>query len=253
MRSLCLVGLALVAGAVLPASGSARTAATTISISVQTSNTPVGGLVWATYGKTAAISGNTSDGQAGTAVELQASQFPFHSGFTTISQTQTVSGGSYSFTTKPTLATRYRVVLVSDPTSQSAVATLYVSAGVIVHAVRCATGPTCSLHFKAYLVYPSAVAKREGAKRTYDYFSVRYGSATTPPTLVRLVKKGKQHRHGHRYKVGFSVSFPTVQAYSYNWEICTKDTEARDGLGLPGHHHCGARFLTEAETHGYVG
>jgi hypothetical protein len=255
MRPLLLVGLAVLAGAVLPAAGTARTTATAISISAQTSNNPVGDLVWATYGKTAAISGATADGLAGTAVELQAQSFPFQADFTPLGQTQTTSGGSYSFAAKPTLATRYRVVLVSDPTSsQSSVVTVYVGARWSVHRVRsCPIAASCHLVFGADIVYPPAVAKREGAKRVYDYFGVRYGSQSTPPKRVKLVQKGQQHRHKHRYGVAFSVTFPTPDAFYYNWDMCTKDTETRDGFGLPGHHHCGARFLSHGALQGYVG
>ena len=34
---------------------------------------------------------------------------------------------------------------------------------------------------------------------------------------------------------------------------CYKDAEVQDGLGLPGHHHCGDPTLTRAEYSGYVG
>lgn len=254
MRILSVIALALVAGALLPAAGVARTAQTTVSISAQTSNNPVGGLVWAIIGKTAQISGYTGDGQAGTAVELQASEFPFTAGFKTLGQTQTGPGGSYSFTAKPTVATRYRVALVSDPTSQSSEVTVYASPHSVTHSGRCAAGAlSCRLRFSVSVVYPAAVAKREGAKRAYYYFAVRYGSQTTQPSRVRLVQKGSQHRRGHRYSMGFSVTFSTVQAYYYLWEICTKDSEAQDGIGLPGHHRCGDTSIPRAALQGYIG
>ncbi|HEY2353991.1 MAG TPA: hypothetical protein VGH79_03720 [Gaiellaceae bacterium] len=255
MRILLLVVLALGAGAVLPASGAARSAKTAISIGAQTSNKPVGGLVWATYGKTAQISGETGDGQAGTDVQLEASTFPFTAAPATVGQTQTVDGGSYSFTVKPTVATRYFVELVSDTTSQSRVITVYVSPNWISHTSgRCAGGYTCRLRFSATVVYPAGVAKREGAKRVYYYFGVHYGSQTTPPSRVRLVKTGRQHRRGHRYRESFAVTFSTAQAYYYQWDTCSKDSEAKDGIGLPGHHHCGGKSITHAALQrGYIG
>jgi hypothetical protein len=64
------------------------------------------------------------------------------------------------------------------------------------------------------------------------------------------VKTGRFHRHGHSYRTGFSVTFSS-RVY-YVWEICTKDTEARDGLGLPGHHHCGDRSVRYS-AQGYIG
>jgi len=30
-------------------------------------------------------------------------------------------------------------------------------------------------------------------------------------------------------------------AYNWNWTSCNQDTEAQDGMGLPGRHGCGAR------------
>jgi len=255
MRILLLISLALCTDALLPASSAARPAQTAISISAQASNTPVDGLVWATAGMKAQISGATGDGQAGTAVQLEATTFPFKSKPATLGQTQTAAGGMYSFTVKPTLATRYFVELVSDTSSQSPVATVYVSPNWRSHTSgRCGGGFTCRLRFSSTVVYPAAVAKREGAKRVYYYFGVRYGSQTTPPSRVRLVETGPQHHRGHLYRESFSVTFPTARAYYYEWEDCTKDDEAKDGIGLPGHHHCGGRSITHAELQqGYLG
>lgn len=255
MRKLLLFGLALVTGAVLPAGGKAHIAGTAITISAQTSNRPVGHLIWATYGKTAQISGGTADGQAGTSVELQASKFPFSAGFSAVGQTTTGAGGSYSFTAEPTTATQYRVQLVADSTSLSPVVTVYVAANWINLPTRTCSGFSCHKQFGNKIVFPAAVAKREAAKRVYYYFGVRYGSQTTPPTLVKLVKTGRLHHlSGTRYRTGFSVTFPTVQAYYYEWVICTVDTEAGDGLGLPGNHHCGARSIRySAIKQGYIG
>jgi len=32
--------------------------------------------------------------------------------------------------------------------------------------------------------------------------------------------------------------------YNFLQHICTKDTESKDGIGLPGHHHCGTRSFS---------
>lgn len=255
MRRLMLAGLAVTAGALLPAAGNARSAATTISIVAGTTNQPLGHLVWATYGGTAGISGSTSDGQAGTTVELQKNVFPFKAGFVPAGETQTDATGSYAFTQKPSLATQYRVVLGSDPTTQSSVVTVYVGADWINLPTRPCSGFSCRKTFGNKIIFPAAVAKREGAKRAYFYFGVRYGSQSTPPARVRLVKTGRlRHFRGPRYRAAFSVTFSTVKAYYYEWVICTKDTEARDGLGLPGHHSCGGRTIPySAIKKGYIG
>ena len=238
-----------------PERGQRRNAQTTISITAQTANTPVAGLVWATYGKTAQISGATSDGLPGTTVELQKSAFPFKAGFTAAGEAQTGDGGSYSFTAKPTLATKYRVVLASDPTSQSAIVNVYVAADWINLPSSACSGLSCHKRFGNHIVYPAAVAKRESGKAAYFYFGVRYGSHPTPPSRVRLVTTGHLRRlHGNTYRVTFSVTFSTVQAYYYEWAICTQDTEAVDGLGLPGHHSCGGRSIPYSVIRkGYIG
>ena len=40
-------------------------------------------------------------------------------------------------------------------------------------------------------------------------------------------------------------------AYHFYWETCSKDTEAQDGLGLPGAHNCGAASIPVPP--GYLG
>lgn len=249
MRRLMLVGLVVLVAASVPASGAARTTSTSISITAQTANQPIGGLVYAIFGKKATISGNTADALSGETVDLQESVFPFSSDFKTVAHTTTGSGGAYSFTTKPSLATRYQVVLASDPTSLSPVVTVYVGAHWISLRSRPCSGSTCHEHFGVRIVYPAAVAKREGRKRAYFYLGTHYGS---PPARVKLVSTGRQHRHGHSYRTGFSVAFPST--VYWQWEICTKDTESHDGLGLPGHHHCGKRSISlSAIQQGWIG
>lgn len=249
MRRLMLVGLAVLVAASVPAGSAAHTSSTGISITAKTSNQPIGGLVYAIFGQKATISGNTADAVSGETVELQQSTFPFSSAFTTAAQTTTGSGGAYSFTTKPRLATRYRVVLASDSTSQSPVVTVYVGAHWISLRTAPCSGSICHEHFGVRVVYPAAVAKREARKPAYFYFGQHYGSR---PTRVKFVKTGRQRRRGHTYRTGFSVSFSS--AVYWQWEICTKDTEARDGLGLPGHHHCGDRSIpSSAIQKGWIG
>src|SRR3954471_12317267 len=94
MRRLMLVGLVVLVAASVPTGGAARINSTSISITVQTANQPIGSLVYATFGKTAAISGNTADALSGEAVVLQASTFPFSSGFTTAAESTTGSAGA---------------------------------------------------------------------------------------------------------------------------------------------------------------
>jgi hypothetical protein len=235
---MALIGMACA----LVASASAEAhSAGTITISVATDRPPTGGLFVATFGKPARLRGTVATGAAGTALVLEASPFKT-AGFSEVARSKTTAGGAYTFTPKPTLATRYRVALADDPSSRSPVVSVYVGPRDIHH-YGCANGPVCNLHVGDTLVYPSAVAAREGAKTMYFYVGVASGSQTTVPR-VKLVATGPQHRVGsNRFRIDFSYSFPTPGPYRYSWVACTRDTERVDGFGLPGHHHCGDRTI----------
>ena len=53
---------------------------------------------------------------------------------------------------------------------------------------------------------------------------------------------GKLHSYEFRETLRFRFWIGT---HSYRWRIgfCTRDSEAADGLGLPGHHRCGATWV----------
>jgi len=237
----------IVTALVLVAVGGAQARSTAaISIAVTTNNKPVGGLQLATYGIPARITGTVGAGQSGVAVVLQASKFPFKAAFAAVGHATTAGGGAYSFSPKPTIATHYRVALASDPTSTSRTVTVYV-VNADTSSFGCAAGPNgpvCNLRVKAVSIYPPAEAAKEGAKTVYFYVGVGYGPQTQHAARLNLVTTGSQRRVGsNRYQVNFGYSFPTPQAYHYNWVTCSKDTEPVDGYGLPGHHHCGDRTI----------
>jgi hypothetical protein len=256
MRRFIVAGSALASILVLRAGGQARTAATTISIHAKTSWKPFDHLIIDTWGRPAVISGAIGSKLSGAQVQLQASTFPFNAGYAAIAQSTTAAGGSYSFTARPTLATRYRVVLVSDPASQSRVLTIFVAPRALnVSRGGCRPAPRCRRHFAADFVYPPAVVKQESAKPSYFYFGIHYGSRSEPKRL-RLVKAGPQRYVGRgRYQSAFTITFSTpTSRYRYEWIVCGKDTEAADGLGLPGHHHCGDRSIRWADVlKGWIG
>ena len=234
-----------VASVFLAAAGGAGVSATVISIRIHTPYPPARGLTVTAYGQTATVSGRTRQRQAGDVVELQASKFPFHSGFIPVGQGRTGRGGSYAFVVRPTIATHYRVVRASDAKSRSPVVSVYVSPRWINRTTdSCHVAPRCHLHLRAEIVYPPSSAAREAARRVYDYFAVRYGSATIPPRRVQLVNTESQRLIGNRAWAGFSVKFPTVKAFHYRWFFCAKDIEARTGVGLPGRSSCGDPSIT---------
>ena len=258
MRRILVAGSALASVLVLSAGGQARTVGTAITIHAKTSVKPFKHMVLDVYGKAATISGAVGSGQAGAAVQLQGSTFPYSSGFSVLAQSTTVAGGAYSFKTNPVLATRYRVVLVAEPTSVSPTITVYLTPPFInATRGRCPSAARCRRHFAADIVYPPGVAQKEIGKRAYFYFGIRYGSGRIPPKRLRLVGKGRQHLiGGTSYQMGFTITFatPAARGYRYQWTVCLRDTEAQDGLGLPGHHHCGDRYLRYADVeYGYIG
>jgi hypothetical protein len=257
MRRFIVAGSALASVLVLSGGGQARTA-TAISIHAKTSIKPFEHMVLDIYGKPATISGTVANGPPGATVQLQGSTFPYTSGFSVLAQSTTVAAGAYSFKTKPVLATRYRVVLVAEPASVSPTITVYLTPPFFnASKGRCPSAPRCRRNFAADIVYPPAVVQKEIGKRVYFYFGIRYGSASIPPKRLRRIGTGRQREVGAtRYRMGFTITFatPAARGYRYQWSVCIKDTEAKDGLGLPGHHHCGDRFLRYSDVeNGYVG
>jgi hypothetical protein len=80
------------------------------------------------FSKSTAISGKiTGSKTADVEVALQENPAPFADGtFNTVATTRTAANGSYTFTRTPALATQYRVVAKTAPTTTSAVTTVNV-------------------------------------------------------------------------------------------------------------------------------
>lgn len=96
------------------APGSGGGGSGSVSVSLKT-----GSIV---FGHAATITGKVTGGKhAGVTVTLQESPFPFTS-FKNVANTTTDTNGSYTFTRKPGLNTRYRVVAKTSPPSTSAIA-----------------------------------------------------------------------------------------------------------------------------------
>ena len=106
---------------------------------------------------------------------------------------------------------------------------------------------------------PPAALASEIAKRWYPYLGLRLAAGKAPPAPAwQLLGAGAPQVSASRRVsatgFGFTVSFAFRigdQAYSWNWSACAQDTEARNGLGLPGHHGCGEHRLPAAQA--YIG
>jgi hypothetical protein len=206
----------------------------------------------------ATISGTITGGTGDTA-ELMAT--PFGGTAAQVGSTITVSSSpqSYSFTVKPSLATSYQLELLSGSTvvTTSAAKTVYVAAQGKISGGKTCARPVCHETFRIAVIVPASALKTEMAKHNYAYFNVNLSKTGTPkaPKWLYLgrghasVTKPKKLTAG---KFSFSVSFRfTVgnDGYYWAWNLCSKDAEAKDGLGLPGTHGCGAKRVSATATY----
>jgi hypothetical protein len=198
---------------------------------------------------TAVISGNVTGASSGDTATLLAKPF----GATKFAPTGTpaaLSGAAsqpYAFSVRPSLATAYEVQVSTGKTvdKTSAVQTVYVTAGEIpkrFHA-KCGSGLRCILTYRLYVNLPSSAYKTEAAKHVYLYEALFFGKHPTTFSLTPSATASKAHKvnAGEFYNlITFHVKF---RSPTQNWDpaSCSKDTESRDGLGLPGHHGCGEK------------
>ncbi len=246
------------AGAALAAS----TATTTITITVTSKIPKITGDVVVQYknGKydKVTVKGTVSAPASGEVAELYAQQFPYNTAAAPVAgQSKTFSASttpvSYSFTAVPTLATKYSVRLFASSSASSALAS---SATKIVYVVTkqpfygpsaCKTA-VCHLSIRVYTILPASAYKTESAKRWYFYFGVNLSATTIPPApkvlyLDSSAKIGKVKRiSATEFERIISFSFRVNNdGYYIGFNFCSKDTESKDGVNLPGSHSCGAK------------
>ena len=253
-----LVGAAAIA-AQLTGVVPAQAAAPTITIFATSKLAPVTGDVMivylgGTYGS-ATIHGKITGAAAGEVAVLSGQQFPYKKpparlGAVTLKSSTPV----YSFTVAPDLATRYAVRLFASGTAKAPLATSKAQ-NLYVLAYRYYTGgkscandrPVCHETFRIYTIVPAAAFGTEIGKRLSLYFGLSLSATGTPPpphwlylnaghptqTKSRRVNAGE-------YETTITLTF-TIGNDGWYWipGVCVKDTESKDGLGLPGHHGCG--------------
>lgn len=260
-----LIAAALATGTVavgqLPALAAAADTTPTITAAA-TSNLPtVNGAVWVAFRypvkkySQAQISGNVANAAAGNVVRLYAKQFGQHSPTevdSPITLNPTGTTTPYSFSVTPAIATSYTVELFatsSDTTplaSATPVAVWVVATHEFGRFSRCRHRPTCHVNTHLRVLVPASALKTERSKRWFVYFGIRFSpTGTVPPKTLKL---GAGHPHvsapqkinSHEYAVTITISF-FVGNHGWFLEIwpCQRDTEAKDGVGLPGRHGCG--------------
>lgn len=162
----------------------------------------------------------------------------------------------YSFSVTPSRATAYEVqvttagVTQADVTSTSV--TVYVTERVKLTDKRnsCTTS-SCKFSYHIYLYLPAAAYKTESRKHMYLYLAIGYPKLPKDYTLntTATASKPKKISSGE-YELVLTWHI-TLHRGSNNWEttFCTKDTESKDGMGLPGHHGCGNKHVSMKTTY----
>ena len=246
----------------------------TIPISATSGSAPVTGdtVVFYNTGSQAdaTISGSIKGAAGGQVVRLYARQFPYNGAPALVGSSPLHPAGgtaSYSFRVTPALATRYQAELfrsaaATAPIAQSAATTVYVALGGPGTQVTCPAGQrVCSVRVANTFYAPPALIGKEMSKHWYIYAAVNLqpGPSRPPaPTSLRLggmnITIGDPRRTGSdSFTLTVSFSFDTGgDASEFVWWPCAPDTEAQDGLGLPGSHGCGTASVVSTSS-GYLG
>jgi hypothetical protein len=256
------IAVAVLAGGLVAASGLPALAATspppTVSIAAKSLLRPVTNDVFVVFlaGKfaNAQIHGSISGAATGDVVKLFARRFPFTSVGVVGSGVMTGPTASYSFTVTPTLATRYVVELFHGSTllAHSATIAVYVSNQMTATPATACSRPVCRQTIHVTEIVPASTLKTEISKQWFFYFGLNLSATGTPPPprFLTLTNRGvtitkpvalSSRRFTRTLIWEFRIG---NDGYSFIWTTCSKDTEATDGLGLPGHHGCGASVIS---------
>jgi hypothetical protein len=161
---------------------------------------------------------------------------------------------TYSFSVIPDLATSYEVQVSAAGHSAvtSAAQTVYVIPDVTVTGSTACTRPTCKGDLIVTARFPPAAFATESVKRLRLYYGFRKSADGTPagPDQLHLSGSPKtvvpnQDLGTMRYNVGYEFNVGT-EGYQWKVNYCTPDSEATDGIGLPGRHGCGNQTVSAA-------
>jgi hypothetical protein len=208
-----------------------------------------------TYGS-ARIHGTITGGTAGEVATLYAQRFPYSTAAKpvrsiTLSATGPTAG--YSFTVAPTLATRYQVKVFARKGATTALAisarqNLYVVAdGYFTGGKNCGR-PVCRMTLHIYTIVPRSTLAVEMSKHLYPYVGLNLTTAngTPPPPKWLYLNAGHARvtaaRRISATEFEMTLTFSATvgnDGYYLQWNWCVKDTQHKDGLGLPGTHGCG--------------
>lgn len=239
------------------------TAAPAISIAVTSGFKPVTHDVFVVFhagsATSARIHGTITGATAGEVAAVYGQEFPYKKPAVRLqSLALKTAKTAYSFTVTPVLATRYAVRLFADGTAKakqiatSAAVNLYVIANGFFTGGQgaCTTRPVCHKTANVFAIVPSTALGVEMGKRIHPYFGLSLAPpGNTPPQPKSLILDGGHARASSARKIS-SIEFKTTitftftigsnDSYAYDWLTCWRDSEPKDGIGLPGYHDCGA-------------
>ena len=240
---------------------------TALHIAATSGTKPETGYVWTVYSRgnlaRAQIRGDIEGAVSGEEARLYAQPFPFKSAPARVGSpaslqpSGTAGTASYSFSVTPSLATRYHVEVFQSKAAKIALAstattTVYVSAGFSpTSSVAPCSRPVCQETISGDVVVPPSAIDTEIAKQVYVYFAVnlvKSGSAPEP-TVLQLYAGGATVKVKllsatmFQITIGFRFTIGNTDDYNWDWDVCTKDSEAEDGIGLPGSHGCGENTI----------
>ena len=255
-RGIALCVLALLATATTAGPPSAGASGTAVSVHAVSRNQVVTGETWVTYGRpgytTATLQGTAAGVAAGAVAELLAQPYPFTSTARVVATVPLAVQGTsapYRFTVAPQVVTRYRVEVLAtaqatSPEAVSSSVSIYATYFGTGSSAETCTGTSCTLTVHLSSVLPRSAIPVERTKHQFAYLSLpRAPTGAQPrPTTYHLVSATvtgpKVAGNNMRYVITITYAEPGYR-YWYYWQTCTRDTVARDGVGLPGSHGCG--------------
>ena len=241
--------------------------AVTVPISLKSALPAVTGDVYVVYlggaQAKAEVYGEIRKASDGDVAELYAQPFPYRKAPTRVgSVVLHPAGGAarYEFQVTPTLATRYRVELFgsstsSAPLARSGVSVIYVARNEKLKNTQKCGRPTCYESLQTIILVPPSALATEMAKTLNPYFGINLASTKTVPAPPKYLYLGDanalllaSHRvSADEFTETVSLSFGVGDdAYNWSYYPCFKDTEAADGIGLPGQHGCGDQRIAYA-------
>jgi len=262
----------LVVGGIIAAvtlSGTRGHKTASFAISAKSDFAPLHGDVFVVYhgGKDASarLRGVIKGVTSGEVAQLRAQPFPYSHVPVPVGSVILHRQGTaapFAFTVTPSVATRYTVELLSSSTAtklvaSSATRTIYVTlTGSTENAQTCGR-PVCHQTFHMHVSVPASALETEISKAWLPYFAVKLGPGKEPSPPKMLVLgagnpnvSASQRVSASEFDLVITFSFRIGNnAFNWNWNTCLKDTEAVDGIGLPGHHSCGAPQVLASATY----